>query len=273
VTAYYENNDATGTIKSDVFTSQANMLEREDMYVRTLLNHIKNSGYSDVVYAYDVVNEYTNMANEGDTYLNFWKYIFGTEMKTDCVYVKKAFASAYDECVELGLKDQISLIYNDYNTYDHPDTIVELINNINKKDDLNPDGNKICDGIGMQSHINDSSTTAARYEEALKKFAAADFEIQITELDVTNTGYVTSETTAEKKASVWEKNAKLYGELMTAIVRQKKAGANISSITIWGMTDAGSWRSDQAPLLFGSDLADKKPSFDAVINAVTNYQG
>jgi endo-1,4-beta-xylanase len=170
------------------------------------------------------------------------------------------------------LTDSISLIYNDYNTYDNTDKVIELINNINAKDDLNPEGKKVCAGIGMQAHINDTSTTAEKFENAVAAFAAQGFEIQITELDVTNTGVVTSDTSAEKKAEVWAANAKMYGEIMTAILNQKKAGANITSVTLWGTTDAGSWRSTKAPLLFGSSLADKKPSFDAVINAAKNFQ-
>ena len=58
---------------------------------------------------------------------------------------------------------------------------------------------------------------------------------------------------------------------MNTILDQKAKGANISSLTIWGTTDATSWRADRAPLLFGTDISDKKPSFDAVINAAKNF--
>jgi endo-1,4-beta-xylanase len=252
------------------YTDEATMYAREAMYTKTLIHHIALSGYSDVVYAYDVVNEYINMKNEGGAYTNYWKYIFGDEMKTDCRYVKKAFASAYEALEENNL--DISLIYNDYNTYYNTDKVIELINNINKKDDLNPEGKTLCAGIGMQSHINDTSTTAERFANAIAAFAEQGFEIQITELDITNTGTVTADTSDEEKASVWAANAKMYGEIMTAILNQKKAGANITSVTIWGTTDAASWRSSQAPLLFGDSVADKKPSFDAVISAAKNFE-
>lgn len=259
-----------GTGDNAEYTDQETMLVREEMFVRTLLNHIFKSGYGDVVSAYDVVNEYTHMTNEGGQHENYWKYIFGTEFNINSPYVKKAFAVAYDELVK-NQRTDISLIYNDYNTYDNPDQIVTLINNINKKDDLNPAGNKICSGIGMQSHINDSGSTPERYEAAIEKFKDAGFEIQITELDVTNTGTVTSDSTEEQKASVWAKNAEAYGNIMNVILKQKAAGANITSVTVWGITDAGSWRPKNAPLLFGDNLADKKPSFDAFINAAKNF--
>ncbi len=256
-----------------VVTDKNVILAREEMFIRNVLQYILTSPYADTVYAYDVVNEYTHMDNESGAVgsENWWKYSFGTEMKTDCEYVKKAFVWAYD-VLELCERTDISLIYNDYNTYDTKTTedIIELINNINKVDDVNKVG-KICAGIGMQSHLNDSGATVESYKTALEKFAAQGYEIQITELDVTNTGTVTAETTAEDKAEVYEANAEMYSGIMTAILDAKKAGANITSITIWGTTDAGSWRSDRAPVLFGTDISDVKPSFHAVIDAAKNF--
>ena len=83
------------------------------------------------------------MSNEGGQVgsENWWKYSFGKEMKTDCEYVKKAFVWAYD-VLQLCDRTDISLIYNDYNTYDPKTTaqIIELINNINKADDVNKVG-------------------------------------------------------------------------------------------------------------------------------------
>ncbi len=260
------NKDTTDPSK---YTDADTMYTREDMYVRTLLNHICKSEYGDVVYAYDVVNEYLNMKNEG-AYTNHWKYIFGTEVQTDSQFVKQAYVSAYDELKKHNRTD-ISLIYNDYNTYDQPDKVVALINNINAADALNPDGEKICAGIGMQSHINMRDPDAEKYEAALIAFKEAGFEIQITELDVTGTGTVTDESTAETKEKVWAANAEMYSALMKAILRQKAAGANITSITLWGLTDASSWRPNNAPLLFGANLADKKPSFDAFIDATKEF--
>ncbi|MCI9420844.1 MAG: hypothetical protein HFG32_12750, partial [Eubacterium sp.] len=163
-----------------------------------------------------------------------------------------------------------SLIYNDFNTYDEVDEVIKLINNMNAKDDMNPTGAKVCDGIGMQSHVG-ADTGAAKYENAIEAFHAAKFEIQITELDV-NCGTVTGESTAEEKAEVWETNAKKYGEIMDVILRQKVKGANIMQVTVWGITDASSWMQDSAPLLFGATVADKKPSFDAFVNAALNFK-
>lgn len=249
------------------------ILAREEMYIRNIYDYILTSPYADAVAAFDVVNEYTHMSNESGAVgsENWWKYSFGTEMKTDCEYVKKAFVWAYEELTLLERND-ISLIYNDYNTYEPKITaqIIELINNINTKDSVNKYG-KICDGVGMQCHMNDGNATAESLAAAISKFAEQKYEIQITELDVTNTGTVTSNTSAADKAEVYAENAAFYGEIMNTILDQKAKGANISSLTIWGTTDATSWRADRAPLLFGTDISDKKPSFDAVINAAKNF--
>ncbi len=249
------------------------ILAREEMYIRNIYQYFLTSPYADVISSWDVVNEYTHMHNisaqAGSD--NWWRYSFGEEMKTDCEYVKKAFVWA-DEVLTLCDRQDISLIYNDYNTYEPKITnqIIELINNINKVDDINKVG-KICDGVGMQSHMNDTNATSENYAAALAKFTEAGFEIQITELDITCTGTVTGETSAEDKQMVYEENAAAYSQVMKAILDAKKNGANITSVTIWGLTDATSWRSEKAPLLFGTDISDKKPSFDAVINAAKNY--
>lgn len=64
----------------------------------------------------------------------------------------------------------------------------------------------------------------------------------------------------------------MWGDIMTVLLNQKAKGANIKAVVIWGLTDSTSWRSDRSPLLFGSDLSDKKLSFDAVINAALNFK-
>lgn len=257
--------------RSTDYVNKDVMLAREELYIRTMFRYFLTSPYADAVAAYDVVNEYTHMSNESPASENWWKYSFGKEMKTDCEYVKKAFVWANAERVLCERMD-VSLIYNDYNTYEPKitDQIIELINNINKTDDVNTYG-KICSGVGMQCHFNDNTATPEALRTALDKFAEQGYEIQITELDVTNTGEVKNTTSAADKEKVFAANAEMYSKIMTTLLDAKADGANISSITIWGLTDATSWRPNNAPVLFGADIADKKPSFGAVINAAVNY--
>lgn len=256
-----------------VITNKEVILAREEMFIRNVYQYILTSPYADAVAAFDVVNEYTHMDNKSAQVGsdNWWRFSFGEEMKTDCEYVKKAFVWAH-EVLELCERTDISLMYNDYNTYESKvtDQIIELINNINKVDEVNKVG-KICDGVGMQCHFNDQHATVENFKTALSKFAAQGYEIQITELDITNIGVVDDKTDAETKAEVEETSAEMYAGVMQAILDAKKAGANIKSVTLWGTVDAGSWRENRSPLLFGKDIADKKPAFDAVINVALNY--
>ncbi len=258
------------------YVDQATMYDREEMFIKSVLNHIfaADYPYRDTVYTVDVVNEYIHMKNRSfeDGKDNWWRHIFGEEMKLDCEYVKRAFKYAYDALKANGKEKDVTLLYNDYNTYDAPAKVVTLINNINKKDDINPDGEKLCAGIGMQSHLGDKGATVEAYNNALDMFREAGFEIQVTELDVTKFGNVTEETSKEDKKEIEAESAEYWGQIMSTLLDQKAKGANITAVVIWGLTDATSWRSDGSPLLFGKDLADKKPAFDAVINAAKNFK-
>ena len=267
----YKDDPATASGNPERYTDKETMYTREEMYVRTLIKHIVDKGYAEVVAAYDVVNEYLHMTFKSGKYTNYWECIFG-DKDLASPYVKKAFAVADDALRENGLRDQVSLIYNDFSTYDVTGSAITLINNINAKDDMNPEGRKLCDGIGMQSHVSTAADKpgAARYGEAIRAFSDAGFEIQITELDISGP-QVTGETSEADKEAAWKANAEAYAAYMNEILKQKAAGANITSVTVWGVTDASSWLKENAPLLFGESVSDKKPSFDAFVNAALNF--
>lgn len=78
----------------------------------------------------------------------------------------------------------------------------------------------------MQSHLNDELGSVDNYKEAIEKFAAQGYEIQITELDITNNGKIDSNTTAEEKQAIYEAGAKAYAQIMNAILEEKAKGAN-----------------------------------------------
>ena len=282
------------------------LLCREEMYIRNVLEYVLTSPYASAVYAIDVANEYVHMKNA--EFSNYWKDAFGTSFRVDCEYVKCGFVWAKDECNKYE-RDDISLIYNDYNTYEKASTanIIDLINHINTVDQYNTIG-KVCDGVGMQSHFNDPSGTVNTFITAVKKFAAAGFEIQLTEMDVTDADHypdskkydlpitedengnpiykeitetsggvdITDIKTKNKeeinnyedyKNYVLNTQGNFYKELFDEILKAKKEGANITSITVWNICDAVSWRPQHYPTLFGLTVADKKPAFDALINA------
>ena len=119
----------------------------------------------------------------------------------------------------------------------------------------------------MQCHFANAHGTAANLATTLNKFKEQDYEIQITELDITNQGTVTETTTDEEKAEINKKVADSYYDIMTELIKAKKNGANIRAIVIWGLTDVTSWRAESLPLLFGTDVSDVKEAFHKVIKA------
>ena len=118
------------------------------------MKHVLTSEYADCLYAYDVVNEYLHSANAASNAKpTYWGSIYGTP--TDKVksgvslrpkYVKEAFQFAHEMLVQYN-KTNIKLFYNDYNCYQYPEDIVHLTDFINED-------KKICDGIGMQAHLD-----------------------------------------------------------------------------------------------------------------------
>ena len=137
-------------------TSKECMDTRLEFYVKTVMNHVLSSEYADCLYSYDVVNEYLHSANaEKDSKnITYWGLIYGTydkSVKDHGVtlrpsYVKDAFKYAHEMLVKYDRLD-VKLIYNDYNCYQNPENIIHLV------DYINSDG-KVCDGIGMQSHLD-----------------------------------------------------------------------------------------------------------------------
>lgn len=225
---------------------------RLEYYITNVMKHIYETPHGkDVVYAWDVVNEYFHNYDENGS-KSMWNVIYYPSEKSASdrtnkpVYVKEAFTIAHRMLEQYGLQDSVSLFYNDYNTYEVADNIVEMINYVNE------DG-KVCDGVGMQSHLAVSYPTPAKIASTIDQFAKEGYEIQITELDVTD-------------GNNPEKQAEYYVELIKMFVSKKKAGVNITGITFWGLCDSLSWRWQNRPLLF-SAMFCPKDAFYKVIEA------
>lgn len=220
------------------YVDQNTMNKRMEFFIKTYMGHVCSSQYSSVVYAWDVVNEFLHASNSG------WQKIYGNPSPY-ADFIKQAFRYAYDTLSYFKQTDKVKLFYNDYNTYMEVDDVIKLINNINSS-------GKICAGVGMQSHLTTSFPSVAYYKNALSKFRQAGFEIQVTELDVGCTSEYTQ--------------AQYYYDLMTAILEEKKAGANITALVFWGLCDNTSWRKNEKPLLY-SNYNVKKPAYDKVLQA------
>ena len=231
----------TGYSTNYGYVSQSQMNARMEFYIKSVMNHVYSSQYGSCVYAWDVVNEYFHATNSG------WEGVYG-KCGTKPEFVKRAFQYAYDCLDYYKLTDKVSLFYNDFNAYMEVNDVITMINYINSD-------KRICNGVGMQSHLGTTFPSVDYYTTALKSFLNAGFEVQITELDVTNS------SSAEQASYIYN--------LMKNVNGLKKNGGKITGITIWGISDDVSWISGgKNPLLF-STLNNPKQSYYKFIQAYT----
>lgn len=211
------------------------MLKRMENYIKTVVTWA-DENYPGLVSCWDVVNEAAD--DGGGMRKSLWYQTIGED------YVQRAFEYARKYAPE-GTK----LFYNDYNSYQtkKQSDIIEMITPIIA------DGN--IDGMGMQSHIN-TDISVALYMAALKRYADLGLEIHVTELDI-----------GVKRSDGWrDVQGEYFRKYMTELLKAERNGANVTSVTIWGLTDCISWKAAELPLLFDDDLS-RKPAFDGVIQA------
>ena len=211
---------------------------RMEFYIRSVMKHVYDSEYSSCVYAWDVVNEYWNATP------NNWIAIYG-QQNHEPSFVKLAFEIADDMLKQYGIRDKVSLVFNDFNTYMNSQHLISIIEFVNSEE-------KLCDAFGMQAHLDTGYPSTDLFKSTAKKFLETGCEVQITELDVTCKNDLTQ--------------ANYYYSLMKGILELIKDGGNISGITYWGTGDDHSWRGSQKPLLF-SMMGIPKPAYYKVLQA------
>ena len=228
---FYEGYDTNGQL-----ASRELMLKRLENYIKGVFDYI-NENYPGLFYAFDVANECVD--DQYNLRESYWTKTIGDD------FLQFAFEYARKYAPK-----EIKLFYNDYNEYytKKQDKIIEVLKPIAEAGNL--------DGMGLQSHITISDAPVEKYAEALKKYAdELKVTIHVTELDV-NAPAVNADYT----------QGVYYQELFEKLLALKAEGYDIESVTIWGLTDAGSWRREQTPVLFGGDLS-AKPAFQGVVNA------
>ncbi|MCI8306477.1 MAG: hypothetical protein HFH14_00370 [Lachnospiraceae bacterium] len=253
----------TGYKESGAFVTPEVMDQRIIYYVTNVMKHVLDSEYSSVVYTWDVVNEYFHQLSDG-TEKN-WSNIYDINgisgLTSRPSYVKLSFKTAYDVLKSYGLNDKVTLFYNDYNTSQVSEKIVDMVNYINEKDEINPEGERICSGVGMQCHLDVKWPSVKEQLNTVKKFLDAGFEVQITELDIINS---LNEKDEETLCDYWF-------NFMKGLVEFKKAGGNITGVTFWGLSDAVTWRFGKSALLYGESINDPKKSLYAVYAAAQTW--
>ncbi|KXK61155.1 1,4-beta-xylanase [Micromonospora rosaria] len=136
------------------------------------------------------------------------------------------------------------LCYNDYNIDNWTDAKTQAVYRMVQ--DFKNRGVPI-DCVGLQSHFTGGSNYPSNYRTTLSSFAALGVDVHITELDIRN-----APTDAYRN-----------------VVNDCLAVARCKGITVWGIRDSDSWRSNESPLLFDGG-GNKKPAYDAVLTALNN---
>lgn len=223
------------------FVTKERMLTRMENYIRLVMEYV-NTTYPGVVYAWDVVNEAVDAGNaETNGYRSedsYWYQVVGEE------FLEKAFeyARKYAE------PDQL-LFYNDFNTHEllKRNKIIEIAAALKEKG--------LIDGIGLQTHVTQSSPSLDEIENSIRKYAELGLQIHITELDV------------DVKSNTEEDQAKLgtrYRRLFFLFESLAEQGIPLTNVTLWGLSDESSWLSNEQgtsyPSLF-TRLLEPKPAF------------
>ena len=251
------------------FDAKKGLVDKETMnarlewYIKSVMAFVDNfekkmNGGKHIITIWDVVNEAVADNAGSQKWLRTdsdWYRIYGNEE-----FIINAFRYAN----KYAPKD-VLLVYNDYNCYTTGkcNAICNLVDEIRAVPDAR------IDAIGMQSHVS-MNYPAVRgnnsYETAVQKFIAKDIDIQVTELDIANGSKPYSPIMLKAK---YKDYYKLFIEY-----RKTSEKYGISGVTIWGLTDNGTWLNDldqykghtQYPLLLDKDF-NVKPAFYGVLEA------
>ncbi|MDF6017260.1 endo-1,4-beta-xylanase [Streptomyces sp. JH34] len=134
------------------------------------------------------------------------------------------------------------LCYNDYNvenwTWAKTQAMYSMVRDFKQR------GVPI-DCVGFQSHFNSGSPYNSNFRTTLQNFAALGVDVAVTELDIQGAPATT----------------------FANVTNDCLAVPRCLGITVWGVRDTDSWRSQDTPLLFNGD-GSKKAAYTAVLNAL-----
>ncbi|MEU8607439.1 endo-1,4-beta-xylanase [Actinoplanes sp. NPDC048791] len=198
------------------------------------INHVTQvaTHYKGKIYAWDVVNEAFADGGSGARRDS-------NLQRTGNDWIEAAFRAARTA------DPNAKLCYNDYNTDGINAKSTGIYNMVR---DFKSRGVPI-DCVGFQSHLG--TTIDSTYQANLQRFADLGVDVQITELDVQQGG----------------NQANIYASVTRACL----AVARCTGITVWGIRDTDSWRSDN-PLLFDGS-GNKKAAYTSVLNELNAGNG
>jgi len=226
-------------------------ISREDA-IANLENHVTEvvTRYRGQVLVWDVVNEAFPSSIPGGQMPNVWRNVLRETPWLEAIgpeFIEIAFRAAH------AADPDAILIYNDYNL-DNPRKREAVFHMIQE---LLENGVPI-HGIGMQAHYN-LRTNPQDVENSILRFAELGIHVSITELDITAQGALGYDVMPERYEL---EQAILYARLFNIFREHSDV---IHRVTLWGLDDATSWRSDRFPLAFNRDLTAKL-AFFAIID-------
>ncbi len=225
------------------FVSKELMLKRMENYIRLEMEFF-NTNYPGLIYAWDVINEAVEFNGGVDGYRAKGSLYYE-------VIGKDFFEKAFEYARKYAAPEQ-KLFYNDYNTHETQKMkkIIEILEPLVAKG--------LVDGVGLQSHLGITAPSIGVIRSSIREYAKLGIEIHITELDVDQ---------QKDTESAQLMLAGRYKALFTMFRELKDEGVNITNVTIWGLTDDGSWLNDSTPswpLLF-TKMLDAKPAYWGVM--------
>lgn len=254
------------------YNTEKSLVDAETMklrmknYIHQVISYLDET-YPGLIYTIDVVNE---AFNGSGTYNikqddNLWYDTLGYE------YVYYAFLYAREAIdASKNMKD-VTLIYNDYNMPMKVDIVTNGLESMFLEHDQNV--HDYVDGIGFQGHY-DTTTSMAMVAEAIRTVCERGYEVQVTELDIGIPNLTSKDTPTQEQLDV---QGEKYKSLMQRLVSLKQNGYPITSVTVWGLSDALSWRASMDgknayALLLHEDLTYKPAYYGmALDDSVLSY--
>ena len=251
---------------------KGNLVDRETLLKR-MHDHIQTvvGRYKGRIQSWDVVNEALN--EDGSLRQSLWMKIIGED------YIAKAFQFAHEA------DPQAQLTYNDYSLENEAKRNGALA--LIKK--LKAEGIPIT-SVGIQGHDSLQWPSVEAEDETIAAFAKLGVKVVISELDIDVLPPATRQQSADVSLkvqqdaklnpyakglpqSVQQELTKRYADLFGVFLKHRDV---VTRVTLWGVTDADSWRNDwpvkgrtSYPLLFDRS-GQPKPAFDAVIRAAVS---
>jgi endo-1,4-beta-xylanase len=219
------------TDKEGKTVSRDTLIERIKRHIFAVAGHYKGK-----IDAWDVVNE--AFEDDGTFRKSPYYEIIGED------FINLAFKFAHEADPEA------KLTLNDYNVC-KPEKCDAIINKINQ---MRSEGLQV-DYAGMQMHCTMDFPTVEQLETSLKKFEDNKIAVHITEFDLTSIPFPMGNTAEISARAGYQeiydpyrnglpdsaRNAinQRFKELFDTFV---KHSSNIERVTVWGITDSGSWR-------------------------------